>query len=149
MDSEDHIGRFENAALLHQYMDNIKCRVFLATLAGSPMRWFNRLPPSSIGSFPNFKSSFLRHFATSKTYWKTSMDLFSIKQKPRESLKDFVHCFNQVAQEVSSAAFEVLVSAFSQGLTEGDFFRSLIKKPPENFDILLSRAVKYIDVEEA
>lgn len=41
------------------------------------------------------------------------------------------------------------MSAFSQGLLEEDFFRSLIKKPPENFDELLSRAIKYVNVEEA
>ncbi|XP_074587705.1 uncharacterized protein LOC141843515 [Curcuma longa] len=148
-DPEDHVGRFENAASLHQYTDAIKCRVFSTTLSGSALRWFSRLPPASIGSFADFKDSFLRHFATSRTYRKTTTDLFSTKQRSRESLKDFVHRFNQVAQEVPDATSEVLVSAFSQGLIEGDFFRSLIKKPPANFDILLSRVVKYIHVEEA
>ncbi|XP_074577531.1 uncharacterized protein LOC141833939 [Curcuma longa] len=148
-DPEDHLGRFENAALLHRYTDAIKCRVFLTTLAGSALRWFNRLPQSSIRSFADFKGAFLRHFATSKTYRKTIMDLFATKQKTRESLKEFVHRFNQVAQEVPAASSDVLVNAFSQGLTEGDFFRSIIKRPPENFDVLLSRADKYIHVEEA
>ncbi|XP_074574021.1 uncharacterized protein LOC141830496 [Curcuma longa] len=148
-DPEDHLGRFENAALLHQYTDAIKCRVFLTTLAGSALRWFNRLPQSSIWSFADLKGAFLRHFATSKTYRKTIMDLFATKQKTRESLKDFVRRFNQIAQEVPAASSDVLVNAFSQGLTEGDFFRSIIKRPPENFDVLLSRADKYIHVEEA
>ncbi|XP_075481082.1 uncharacterized protein LOC142521778 [Primulina tabacum] len=31
-DPEEHLGRFENAALLHQYTDGVKCRVFLGTL---------------------------------------------------------------------------------------------------------------------
>ncbi|XP_074579543.1 uncharacterized protein LOC141836033 [Curcuma longa] len=77
------------------------------------------------------------------------MDLFAIKQKSKESLKDYLRRFNQGAQEVPAAPSEVLVSAFSQGLIEGDFFRSLIKKPPENFDMLMTRADKYIHVEEA
>ncbi|XP_074560411.1 uncharacterized protein LOC141816556, partial [Curcuma longa] len=145
----DHLGRFENATLLHQYTDVIKCQVFLTTLAGSALRWFNRLPSTSICSFGDFKSAFLRHFATSKTYRNTSLDLFSVKQKSRESLKEYVHRFNQVAQEITAAASDVLVSSFSQGLIEGDFFMSLIKKPSENFDMLLTRAVKYIHVEEA
>ncbi|XP_074579120.1 uncharacterized protein LOC141835644 [Curcuma longa] len=148
-DPEDHLGRFENAATLHQYTDAIKCRVFLTTLAGAAVRWFNHLPPASICSFNDFRGSFLRHFATSRAYRKTVMDLFAIKQKPKESLKDYLRRFNQGAQEVPSAPSEVLVSAFSQGLIEGDFFRSLIKKPPENFDMLLTRADKYIHVEEA
>ncbi|XP_073310935.1 uncharacterized protein [Primulina huaijiensis] len=31
-DPEEHLGRFEKAALLHQYSDGVKCRVFLGTL---------------------------------------------------------------------------------------------------------------------
>ncbi|XP_074574636.1 uncharacterized protein LOC141831105 [Curcuma longa] len=120
-DPEDHLGRFENAALLHQYTDAIKCRVFLTTLAGSALRWFNHLPPASICSFNDFRSAFLRHFATSRTYRKTVMDLFSIKQKSKESLKEYVRRFNQGAQEVPAAPSEVLVSAFSQGLIEDKY----------------------------
>ncbi|KAL0288703.1 UNVERIFIED_CONTAM: hypothetical protein Sradi_7091600 [Sesamum radiatum] len=32
-DPEEHLSRFENAALLHRYTDGIKCRVFVTTLA--------------------------------------------------------------------------------------------------------------------
>ncbi|XP_073137634.1 uncharacterized protein [Henckelia pumila] len=31
-DPEEHLGRFENAGMLHRYSDAIKCRVFLTTL---------------------------------------------------------------------------------------------------------------------
>ncbi|XP_074562950.1 uncharacterized protein LOC141819598 [Curcuma longa] len=149
MDPEDHVGRFENAASLHQYTDAIRCRVFSTTLSGSALRWFSRLPPASIGSFEEFKDLFLQHFSTSRTYCKTTTDLFATKQGPKESLKDFVRRFNRVAQDVPDATSPVLISAFAQGILEGDFFRSLIKKPPVNYDVLQSRAVKYIHVEEA
>ncbi|KZV51149.1 hypothetical protein F511_06213 [Dorcoceras hygrometricum] len=35
-DPEEHLSRFENAALLHRYSDPIKCRIFLTTLPSSP-----------------------------------------------------------------------------------------------------------------
>ncbi|XP_073061838.1 uncharacterized protein [Primulina eburnea] len=42
-----------------------------------------------------------------------------------------------------------VTTAFTQGLREGEFFKSLIKKVPGDFEDLLSRAEKYINKEEA
>lgn len=50
-----------------------------------------------------------------------------MKQTTKESLKDYIHWFNKVTMDVPSATFEVLISAFSQGLQEGDLFQSLVK----------------------
>ncbi|KAL0420638.1 UNVERIFIED_CONTAM: hypothetical protein Slati_3086700 [Sesamum latifolium] len=44
---------------------------------------------------------------------------------------------------------EVKASAFSQGLLDGDFFKSLAKKPVSKFEALLARAAKYINMENA
>ncbi|KAL0363932.1 UNVERIFIED_CONTAM: hypothetical protein Sangu_0490800 [Sesamum angustifolium] len=34
-DPQEHLSRFENATLLHRYMDEIKCRVFVTTFSGT------------------------------------------------------------------------------------------------------------------
>ncbi|XP_073120897.1 uncharacterized protein [Henckelia pumila] len=107
-DPEEHLGRFENAALLHRYSDAIKCRVFLTTLVRSAQQWFNLLQPGSIQSFNDFSSAFLHQYASSKRYLKTSLRLRG-----------------------------------------GEFFRSLVKKPPLTYDELLSRAEKYVNLEDA
>ncbi|KAL0438889.1 UNVERIFIED_CONTAM: hypothetical protein Slati_2371900 [Sesamum latifolium] len=44
---------------------------------------------------------------------------------------------------------EVKANAFAQGLMDGDFFTSLAKKPSTKFDVLLARATKYINMEDA
>lgn len=54
-----------------------------------------------------------------------------------------------MALEVSSLAPDILTRAFSHGLHEGDFVWSLAKKPPHDYDELLARAERYVNVEEA
>ncbi|XP_042404581.1 uncharacterized protein LOC121994698 [Zingiber officinale] len=148
-DPEYHLRKFRNAVLLHQYSDVIKCRVFLNTLSGSAKKWFDRLPHGSITCFSDFKIAFLRHFASSRKYQKMDHYLFVLKQGPSEPLRSYIKRFNQVAQDAPSATSEILMSAFSHGLTEGEFFRDLIRNPVKNFDEMLEKVTSYINVEEA
>ncbi|KAL0405273.1 UNVERIFIED_CONTAM: hypothetical protein Slati_3841200 [Sesamum latifolium] len=111
--------------------------------------WFNQLPAGAIGSFQEFRSLFLHQFASSRKLRKTELSLFAVRQKDNEPLKEYLQRFNTAALEVPSATQEVKASAFSQGLLDGDFFKSLAKKPVSKFDALLARAAKYINMEDA
>ncbi|KZV53657.1 hypothetical protein F511_39722 [Dorcoceras hygrometricum] len=65
------------------------------------------------------------------------VESFNIKQRGPESLWDYIRHFNRTILEVYSATPDLMIGAFTSGLREGDFFRSLIKKHPEMFDELL------------
>ncbi|XP_073290904.1 uncharacterized protein [Primulina huaijiensis] len=66
-----------------------------------------------------------------------------------ETLREFVQRFNNAALEIPAATPDIMISAFTQGLRGGEFFKSLVKKPPSSYDDLLSRAEKYVNLEDA
>ncbi|KAL0405124.1 UNVERIFIED_CONTAM: hypothetical protein Slati_3826300 [Sesamum latifolium] len=138
-----------NAALLHRYTDGIKCRVCVTTFARAAQQWFNQLPMGVIGSFQEFRSLFLHQFSSIRKLRKIELSLFAVRQKDNEPLKEYLQRFNTIALEVPSATQEVKSSAFSQGLLDGDFFKSLAKKSVSKFDALLARTAKYINMEDA
>ncbi|XP_073136979.1 uncharacterized protein [Henckelia pumila] len=148
IDPEEHLGRFENAAMLHCYTDRIKCKVFCTTLVKSVQQWFNQLKPGSITSFESFSGMFLHQFTSRKRHKKTSLSLFDIRRKENESLRDFVKRFNSMVLEIPSCPTEVLISAFTQGLKGSDLFRSVVKAALSTYDDLLAQVEKYINVEE-
>ncbi|XP_073130049.1 uncharacterized protein [Henckelia pumila] len=148
-DPEEHVTRFENVAMLHCYGDQIKCKVFLTTLVDSAQRWFENLEEGSIKTFKEFREVFLQHFSSSKRYKKITLSLFEIKQLNEESLRAYIKKFNRVALEMPACAPETKITAFTQGLREGEFFRSLVKRAPRYFEDLLAQAEKYINMEEA
>ncbi|XP_075507412.1 uncharacterized protein LOC142544238 [Primulina tabacum] len=148
-DPEEHLARFENMSILHCYTDRIKCKVFLTILVDSAQRWFEGLAPQSISSFKDFQKVLSHHFSSSKKYKKNAFSLFEVKQSTEESLRAYIQRFNRVALDVPTCATETKTTAFTQGLREGEFFKSLTKKVPVDFEDLLSWAKKYINMEEA
>ncbi|XP_042415029.1 uncharacterized protein LOC122004168 [Zingiber officinale] len=119
--------------------DDVKCQVLLNTLSGSAQKWFDGLSHGSITCFLDFKTAFLCHFASIRKYQKMDHCLFALKEGPSEPLRSYIKRFNQVTQDVPSAMLEILMSAFSHGQTEGEFFRDLIRNPIKNFDEMLER----------
>lgn len=92
---------------------------------------------------------FLHHFASSRKHQKSTITLFSIKQRAEESLRGYVKRFNTAMLEVPAASEEIKIIALSQGLREGDLFRSLALDHVATFDRLLERAERYVNLEEA
>ncbi|XP_075500197.1 uncharacterized protein LOC142538782 [Primulina tabacum] len=100
-------------------------------------------------SFEDFATAFLHRFASSKRHQKNYLSMFVMKQQEAETLREFVQRFNSATLEIPAATPDIMISAFTQGLRGGEFFKSLVKKPPSSYDDLLARAVKYVNLEDA
>ncbi|PIN07760.1 hypothetical protein CDL12_19678 [Handroanthus impetiginosus] len=144
-----HLRRFQTVALLYQYSDKLKCRVFANTFGEDAQLWFNQLPPRCIHSFSQFRDLFMHQFNSSKRFRKISFTLYNVRQGDDELLRDYVRRFTAVVLEVPGAHKEVLVNSFVNGLTKGPFFATLVTDPVEDYDELLARAEKFINLEEA
>ncbi|XP_073290525.1 uncharacterized protein [Primulina huaijiensis] len=132
-----------------RHSDVGECRVFLGTLVRSAQQWFNTLQPNSIQSFEDFSTAFLHRFASSKRHQKNYLSLFLIKQQETEILREFVQRFKSAALEIPAATPDIMISSFTQRPKGGEFFKPLVKKPPSSYDDLLSRAKKYVNLEDA
>ncbi|KAL2232757.1 UNVERIFIED_CONTAM: hypothetical protein Sindi_1455700 [Sesamum indicum] len=132
-----------------RYTDGIKCRIFVTIFVWAAQQWFNQLLAGAIRSFRKIRSIFLQQFTSSRKLGKTKLSRFIICQKDNEPLKEYLQRFNAAALEVPSATQEVKASAFSQGLLDGDFFKSLAKKPVSKCDAFLTHAAKYINMKDA
>lgn len=149
LDPRDHVCQFEGMALLHRFWDGIKCRVFATTLTGSAQQWFSQLGNGIITSFDTFVALFVHQFASWRRQSRSNLSLYGMRQKEHEPLRSYVKRFTAAALEVPEASHDVLVTSFSQGLQEGDFYTSIAKKAPRNWDELLQRAAKYVNLEDA
>ncbi|KAL0411589.1 UNVERIFIED_CONTAM: hypothetical protein Slati_3748600 [Sesamum latifolium] len=114
---------------------------------GAPLPALQEVPPQWLARFEHLQKDL--QDVNSRKLRKTELSLFAVRQKDNEPLKEYLQRFNAAALEVPSATQEVKASAFSQGFLNGDFFKSLTKKPVSKFDALLARAVKYINMEDA
>lgn len=72
-----------------------------------------------------------------------------MKQYNKETIREYIQWLNYTTLKVPSATSEILMSAFFQRLQEGIFFWSLAKKPLTNYDDLLGKVKKCINVDEA
>ena len=66
-----------------------------------------------------------------------------------ESLRSFVHRFNEEAMKIDHPKEDVTVTAFMAGLRKWDFLYDLYKNPPETMSELMYEATKHMNAEDA
>uniref|UniRef100_A0A2N9F5L1 RNase H type-1 domain-containing protein n=1 Tax=Fagus sylvatica TaxID=28930 RepID=A0A2N9F5L1_FAGSY len=148
-DPFDYLEAFKTIMQLQAVPEEIMCRAFPLGLKGSARVWFNKLESESIGSFIQLSRAFIDHFIGSQRRGRPPTHLLSVKQMEGESLRTFVHRFNEEAMKIDRPKEDVTVTAFMAGLRKGDFLYELCKDPPETMSELMYEATKHMNAEDA
>ncbi|GFZ01910.1 hypothetical protein Acr_15g0005190 [Actinidia rufa] len=139
---EELINRTDTPFTPAAVPDEIMCRAFPTTLKGSARIWFHRLPPGTISKFVDLSRLFVGHYIGGQRQKKPSTSLFNVKQREKETLREFVTRFNQETLYVDDLDQKVAVAAFIAGVGTPKFLFSLAKEAPKTMAALMLRAQK-------
>ena len=148
-DPETHLTTFNAQMIISGGSDAIRCKMFMSTFTGTTIQWFSGLPNGHIISFAQFAKPFKEQFYTNRVKPPVLYDLFNVRQREGESLKDYLNRFWAFTVKLRTHDENVMVSAFEQAVASRPFCDSLIKNPTKTFSEIRRRALAHISAEEA
>ncbi|GJV99658.1 reverse transcriptase domain-containing protein [Tanacetum coccineum] len=102
-DPKDHLKNFQAAVKVECWVMPIWCDMFNSTLTGFARVWFDDLPSDFIDNYDDLKKAFLANYLQQKKCIKDPVESHHIKQRERESTKDFVQRFKAESRHVKGA----------------------------------------------
>lgn len=97
LDPIEHIKAFSTQIELFTTNTNVICKTLAISFTGLSQMWFGTLALGTITSLNHLCGLLEQHFSSSKKHKMTNDDLFNVKQKSDEPLKDFFDLFQGVA----------------------------------------------------
>ncbi|XP_056698769.1 uncharacterized protein [Spinacia oleracea] len=147
-DPDDHITAYEGHMYLYTASSAVWCKCFPATLSGLAQTWFKNMRAGSIRNFRQLSKQFCEHFVSNKRREKTSAELWSVKQRGDESLRDYLGRFNREVVMIPDIKPDVAILALTHGLRKSRYRDYLAKKNVSNLGAALEKADEYIRIEE-
>jgi len=99
----------------------------MGMFTGMVVQWFVGLPDGHITYFDQFSGLFREQFIVNQAQLPLPFDLFSVKQRQGEPLKDFLNRFGEFVVKLQTQDKALMVHAFGQGIMPGPFSDSLIR----------------------
>uniref|UniRef100_A0A2N9FCI3 Uncharacterized protein n=1 Tax=Fagus sylvatica TaxID=28930 RepID=A0A2N9FCI3_FAGSY len=143
-DPVGHISHYRQSMALHLGNNALMCRMFPSSLGPMSLRWFNRLPHSSIYSWNELAEAFVSRFITNSWKPKEFASLMSMRMKDSESLKNYSARYWEVCNEVDGGTEDMAMKTFKEGLhPESELRHSLSKRSARSMRDLMSRIEQY------
>ncbi|XP_070002695.1 uncharacterized protein [Nicotiana sylvestris] len=105
-------------------IESVLLKKFGETLSKGAMMWYHNLPSNSMDSFTMLADSFVKAHAGAIKVDTRMFDIFKIKQRENEMLREFVSRFQMEPMELPPDSNDWAVQAFTQGLNEQSLIAS-------------------------
>ncbi|XP_070029190.1 uncharacterized protein [Nicotiana sylvestris] len=135
-------------------IESVLLKKFGETLSKGAMIWYHDLPPNSIDSSAMLVDSFVRAHAGAIKVATRESDVFKIKQRENDILREFVSRFQKERMELPPVSDDWAVQAFTQGVNERSSVPSkqlkqnFIEYPAATWDDVQNRYQSKIRVED-
>ena len=148
-DPYNHILHFNQVMILNVGDDRLLCKVFLASLKGSALAWFHKLPRGSINSFGELWATFVSQYLCSVRQKGNISSLQTILKWEDESIRDFTHRFGQAVQQIDIYSMDAVLQNFRRSFgPTTPFFQSLSLDPPATMEELYRQADKFSTLKD-
>ncbi|XP_070032574.1 uncharacterized protein [Nicotiana tomentosiformis] len=99
-------------------MESVLLKKFGETLSKGAMIWYHNLSSDSINSFAMLADSFVKAHAGAIKVETRKSNLFKVRKKDNEMLREFVSRFQTERMDLQSVTDDWAVQAFAQGLNK-------------------------------
>ncbi|KAM1733942.1 hypothetical protein ACFX11_019497 [Malus domestica] len=107
------------------HTDEERCLLFPSTLSGGALNWYCRLTPETVDSFEELRKLFVSQHIFQTDHLHSADDLYTIRQKPDESLRMYAGRFSHEYSQCAEADDKTALKAFTAGLRDC-FFKYMI-----------------------
>ncbi|KAM2544763.1 hypothetical protein TB1_016414 [Malus domestica] len=108
-----------------RHTDEKRCLLFPSTLSGGALNWYFRLPPETVDSFEELRKLFVSQHIFQTDRLHSADDLYTIHQKPDESLRKYAGRFSHEYSRCTEADDKTALKTFTAGLRDC-FFKYMI-----------------------
>nr|GEY91541.1 reverse transcriptase domain-containing protein [Tanacetum cinerariifolium]GEY91994.1 reverse transcriptase domain-containing protein [Tanacetum cinerariifolium] len=148
-DPKDHLKIFQVATKTKRWAMPTWCHMFNSTLTGNARVWFDDLPKESIDNYDDLRKAFLENYLQQKKCIKDPVEIHNIKQKDRESTKEFVRRYKLECRDVKGASECMKISGFMHEITHPELIKRLHDKFPKSMDEMMSVTTTFLRGEVA
>jgi hypothetical protein len=129
--------------------DNLIIRNLPLVLSDAARAWLEHLPPAQISNWDDLVKASAGNFQGTYVRPGNSWDLWSCRQQPEESLRDYIRRFSKQRTELPNITDSDVIGAFLAGTTCRDLVSKLGRKTSTQASELMDIATKFASGQEA